>query len=69
MKFICPVRPGDHNEELRYAARSWETNLHLGVGGWDEPERMYQRKSKTGFWHRACGNKTRSERKQRSKTK
>lgn len=38
-------------------------------GGWDEPERMYQRKSKTGFWHRACGNKTRSERKQRSKTK
>jgi len=38
MKLICPVRPGDRNEELRYAARSWETNLHLGVGGWDEPE-------------------------------
>lgn len=25
---ICPVRPGDSNEELRYAMRSWETNLH-----------------------------------------
>lgn len=24
---ICPVRPGDSNEELRYALRSWETNL------------------------------------------
>ncbi len=30
MLLICPVRPGDSNEELRYAARSWETNLHLG---------------------------------------
>lgn len=27
---ICPVRPGDGNDELRYAMRSWETNLHLG---------------------------------------
>lgn len=27
---ICPVRPGDNNEELRFALRSWETNLHLG---------------------------------------
>lgn len=27
---ICPVRPGDSNEELRFAMRSWETNLHLG---------------------------------------
>lgn len=27
---ICPVRPGDTNEELRYAMRSWEENLHLG---------------------------------------
>lgn len=26
---ICPVRPGDTNEELRYALRSWETNLIL----------------------------------------
>lgn len=26
---ICPVRPGDSNEELRYAMRSWETNLIL----------------------------------------
>lgn len=26
---ICPVRPGDNNEELRYAMRSWETNLIL----------------------------------------
>lgn len=26
---ICPVRPGDSNEELRYAMRSWETNLVL----------------------------------------
>lgn len=27
MLLICPVRPGDVNEELRYALRSWETNL------------------------------------------
>lgn len=26
---ICPVRPGDSNEELRYALRSWEENLIL----------------------------------------
>lgn len=26
---ICPVRPGDTNEELRYALRTWETNLIL----------------------------------------
>jgi hypothetical protein len=26
---ICPVRPGDNNEELRYAMRSWEENLIL----------------------------------------
>lgn len=31
MLLICPVRPGDSNEELRYALRSWETNLHLGT--------------------------------------
>lgn len=30
MLLICPVRPGDSNEELRYAIRSWEANLHLG---------------------------------------
>lgn len=30
MLLICPVRPGDVNEELRFALRSWETNLHLG---------------------------------------
>lgn len=29
---ICPVRPGDQNEELRYALRSWETNLILPGG-------------------------------------
>jgi len=29
MLLICPVRPGDTNEELRYAMRSWEANLHL----------------------------------------
>lgn len=29
MLLICPVRPGDTNEELRFAMRSWETNLHL----------------------------------------
>lgn len=29
---ICPVRPGDNNEELRYALRSWETNLDLPGG-------------------------------------
>lgn len=27
MLLICPVRPGDNNEELRYALRSWEANL------------------------------------------
>ena len=31
MLLICPVRPGDRNEELRFAIRSWETNLHLGT--------------------------------------
>lgn len=34
MLLICPVRPGDSNEELRYAMRSWETNLHL-VAPWN----------------------------------
>lgn len=29
---LCPVRPGDSNEELRHAARSWETNLILPGG-------------------------------------
>lgn len=29
---ICPVRPGDQNDELRYALRSWETNLILPGG-------------------------------------
>lgn len=29
MLLICPVRPGDSNEELRFALRSWEKNLHL----------------------------------------
>lgn len=32
MLLICPVRPGDKNEELRYALRSWETNLVLDGG-------------------------------------
>lgn len=32
MLLICPVRPGDTNEELRYALRSWETNLILPSG-------------------------------------
>lgn len=26
---ICPLRPGDQNEEMRYAMRSWQANLHL----------------------------------------
>lgn len=49
MLLICPVRPGDTNEELRHAVRSWETNLHLDtdlelwtVGykpSWLEPDR------------------------------
>ncbi len=30
MLLICPVRPGDNNEELRFALRSWQENLHLG---------------------------------------
>lgn len=30
MLLICPVRPGEANDELRYAIRSWETHLHLG---------------------------------------
>lgn len=29
MLLICPVRPGEVNDELRYALRSWETHLHL----------------------------------------
>jgi hypothetical protein len=29
---ICPVRPGDVNEELRFALRSWERNLILPDG-------------------------------------
>lgn len=32
MLLICPVRPGDTNEELRYALRSWQTNLILESG-------------------------------------
>ena len=32
MLIICPVRPGDSNEELRYAIRSWEKNLILPGG-------------------------------------
>lgn len=40
MLLICPVRPGE-NEELRYALRSWQTNLvddlHLLVVG-DKPD-------------------------------
>lgn len=32
MLLICPVRPGDNNEELRFALRSWETNLILPDG-------------------------------------
>jgi len=32
MLLICPVRPGDSNDELRYALRSWETNLILPDG-------------------------------------
>lgn len=48
MLLICPVRPGDTNEELRYALRSWEANLILPTGlslvtvghrpNWLEPE-------------------------------
>lgn len=47
---ICPVRPGDSNEELRYAIRSWETNLimpdlELMVVGycpvWLKPDHYY----------------------------
>lgn len=29
MLLICPVRPGDLNDELRYAVRSWQRNLIL----------------------------------------
>jgi hypothetical protein len=29
---LCPVRPGDVNEELRYAMRSWEQNLVMPDG-------------------------------------
>lgn len=32
MLLICPVRPGDTNEELRYALRSWQENLILPGG-------------------------------------
>lgn len=27
MDIVCPVKPGDNNEPLRYAIRSWEANL------------------------------------------
>lgn len=39
MLLICPVRPGDTNEELRYAMRSWEENLHL-VTPWGDYDRL-----------------------------
>lgn len=29
---ICPVRPGESNEELRFALRSWETHLLIPSG-------------------------------------
>lgn len=29
---ICPVRPGEYNEQLRHAVRSWEKNLLLPDG-------------------------------------
>lgn len=32
MLLICPVRPGDYNEELRFALRSWQENLILPGG-------------------------------------
>jgi hypothetical protein len=32
MLLICPVRPGDRNEELRFAMRSWEANLVMAEG-------------------------------------
>lgn len=34
MILICPVRPGDVNDELRYAMRSWETNLIMPLELW-----------------------------------
>lgn len=40
MLLICPVRPGDSNEELRYAMRSWETNLHLG-NRWNDEDGLH----------------------------
>lgn len=27
MLLVCPIRPGDHNPELRFALRSWEQNI------------------------------------------
>lgn len=36
-------------------------------GEWDDPKNMYQRKTKQGQWHRACGNITRAERKRNAK--
>ena len=38
-------------------------------GEWGNPDQMYQRKKKPGQWHRACGNKARAQRKQRSNDK
>lgn len=29
LDIVCPVRPGDQNEPLRYAIRSWESNLQF----------------------------------------
>lgn len=33
---------------------------------WDNPSDMYVRKDRSGVWHRACGNRTRAERKRRN---
>jgi hypothetical protein len=32
MMLLCPVRPGEDNEELRFALRSWQQNLHIASG-------------------------------------
>jgi hypothetical protein len=66
MLLICPVRPGDSNEELRFAMRSWETNLHLGselylatVGhkpSWVEPDMHIEGNRYTSMPHAVFDN-------------
>lgn len=70
---ICPSREYHALLHMRMRAASACGNPDFRkceiCGEWSHPENMYERKSKAGQWHRECANKTRDERKQRSKSK